>query len=98
MVQTSEVRIGHDAANGLNSTQRKRVDAERKRLEEEADAAKEWRLKIDEARNKGEQYADKSEFKWSLSEIDNLMTDDKVRWARLSEQFFRVDKWSVCRG
>jgi hypothetical protein len=21
-----------------------------------------------------------------------------VRWSRLSEQFFRVDKWSVCRG
>ena len=20
------------------------------------------------------------------------------RWSRLSEQFFRVDKWSVCRG
>ena len=23
---------------------------------------------------------------------------DGVRWSRLSEQFFRVDKWSVCRG
>jgi hypothetical protein len=23
---------------------------------------------------------------------------EKVRWARLSEQIFRVDKWSVCRG
>ena len=22
----------------------------------------------------------------------------KVRWPRLSEQFFRVDKWSLCRG
>jgi hypothetical protein len=21
-----------------------------------------------------------------------------VRWSRLSEQIFRVDKWSVCRG
>ena len=21
-----------------------------------------------------------------------------VRWPRLSEQFFRVDKWSACRG
>jgi hypothetical protein len=21
-----------------------------------------------------------------------------LRWPRLSEQFFRVDKWSVCRG
>jgi hypothetical protein len=23
---------------------------------------------------------------------------DEQRWCRLSEQFFRVDKWSVCRG
>jgi hypothetical protein len=23
---------------------------------------------------------------------------ERVRWARLSEQIFRVDKWSVCRG
>jgi hypothetical protein len=22
----------------------------------------------------------------------------KVRWSRLSEQFLRIDKWSVCRG
>jgi hypothetical protein len=24
--------------------------------------------------------------------------DGKVSWSRLSEQLFRVDKWSVCRG
>ena len=23
---------------------------------------------------------------------------EKERWSRLSEQIFRVDKWSVCRG
>ena len=23
---------------------------------------------------------------------------DELRWFRLSEQIFRVDKWSVCRG
>jgi hypothetical protein len=23
---------------------------------------------------------------------------NKERWSRLSEPFFRVDKWSVCRG
>jgi hypothetical protein len=23
---------------------------------------------------------------------------EKVRWSRLSEQFLRIDKWSVCRG
>jgi hypothetical protein len=22
----------------------------------------------------------------------------ELRWSRLSEQFFRIDKWSVCRG
>jgi len=25
-------------------------------------------------------------------------TDDVENWSRLSEQLFRVDKWSVCRG
>jgi hypothetical protein len=24
--------------------------------------------------------------------------DRHLRWSRLSEQIFRVDKWSVCRG
>jgi len=24
--------------------------------------------------------------------------DEWVNWSRLSEQLFRVDKWSVCRG
>ena len=24
--------------------------------------------------------------------------DGKKRWSRLSEQIFRVDKWSLCRG
>jgi hypothetical protein len=23
---------------------------------------------------------------------------DDERWSRLSEQIFRIDKWSVCRG
>ena len=27
-----------------------------------------------------------------------MLAMDKLRWPRLSEQFFRVDKWSVCRG
>jgi hypothetical protein len=25
-------------------------------------------------------------------------TTGSVRWSRLSEQIFRVDKWSACRG
>jgi hypothetical protein len=52
-------------------------DAEIARLEAEAEAAKRWRLKIEEAQTKGVQYAEKAEFKWSLSEVDNPMTDDK---------------------
>ena len=34
-------------------------------------------------------------------ETSNLIGSDKVegkRWSRLSEQNFRVDKWSLCRG
>jgi hypothetical protein len=23
---------------------------------------------------------------------------EQLRWSRLSEQIFRVDKWSLCRG
>jgi hypothetical protein len=25
-------------------------------------------------------------------------TDNDLRWSRLSEQIFRVDKWSLCQG
>jgi peptidoglycan hydrolase-like protein with peptidoglycan-binding domain len=51
--------------------------ADRDRREAEAQAAKQWRLKIDRAHVLGEQSATKSELKWSLSETDNPMTDDK---------------------
>jgi hypothetical protein len=27
-----------------------------------------------------------------------LLGRHQVRWSRLSEQIFRVDKWSLCRG
>jgi hypothetical protein len=30
--------------------------------------------------------------------LDVTVGSLQVRWARLSEQIFRVDKWSVCRG
>jgi hypothetical protein len=26
------------------------------------------------------------------------LTYDTLRWSRLSEQVFRIDKWSLCRG
>jgi hypothetical protein len=40
----------------------------------------------------------------SASDVDNiyalyaLTRSTTQRWFRLSEQIFRVDKWSVCRG
>ena len=34
-------------------------------------------MKIDEARTKGREYASRSEVKWSLSAVDDPMTDDK---------------------
>ncbi|HXV31815.1 MAG TPA: hypothetical protein VD840_15935, partial [Sinorhizobium sp.] len=32
----------------------------------------------------------------SDNEIDRLISE--VKWSRLSEQIFRVDKWGLCRG
>ncbi len=57
--------------------ERRKQEAQTRRLEAEAEAARQWRLKVDEARVKGQQYADKADFKWSLSETDNPMTDEK---------------------
>jgi chemotaxis protein methyltransferase CheR len=31
----------------------------------------------------------------SIAEVQNQL---QVKWSRLSEQIFRVDKWSLCRG
>ena len=64
-------------ATRLAAEAKAKQDAEDARLVAEANAAREWRRKIDEARIKGGQYADKSEFKWSLSAVDNPMIDDK---------------------
>jgi peptidoglycan hydrolase-like protein with peptidoglycan-binding domain len=52
-------------------------DAENARLEAETEQAKQWRTKVDEARTKGVKYAGTADTKWSLSEVDNLMIDDK---------------------
>ena len=35
----------------------------------------------------------------TIGMITEVMTDDETEsWSRLSEQFFRFDKWSLCRG
>jgi hypothetical protein len=69
-----EARVARMAAEAKDRQDKQ--DAEKNRLEAERDVAREWRRKIDEARRKGGQYAGESEFKWSLSEIDNPMIDD----------------------
>jgi hypothetical protein len=55
----------------------RKAEAERARREAEAEAARQWGLKVDEARTKGAEYAKKATFRWSVSETDNPMTDDK---------------------
>src|SRR5262249_44986652 len=39
---------------------------------------------------------DEAFLKLVLKGVDALMVSQ--RWSRLSEQFLRIDKWSVCRG
>ena len=34
----------------------------------------------------------------ALGRISILFESGIQRWSRLSEQIFRVDKWSLCRG
>jgi peptidoglycan hydrolase-like protein with peptidoglycan-binding domain len=52
-------------------------NAKRDRVEAESDAAKEWGRRVEAAREKGTQYADQARTKWSLSEQNNPMTDEK---------------------
>lgn len=53
------------------------IDRDKKRLEEEAAKAAEWRRKIEEAQQKGAEYAKANDLNWSLAEKSNPMTDDK---------------------
>ena len=82
--QDAEAKAKQDAQAAAETREKQaaaeakaKQDAENARLEAEAKAAKQWRQKVDEARVKGGQYAEKAEFKWSLSETDDPMTDDK---------------------
>jgi hypothetical protein len=51
---------------------------------------------------RGDKGAGKSAIYSLLAAKSNELFDKKIllikRWSRLSEQSFRVDKWSVCRG
>jgi peptidoglycan hydrolase-like protein with peptidoglycan-binding domain len=60
----------------IAAEKRAREEAERRRLEAEAEAAKEWARRVDEARTKGVPYAAQAGAKWTLSEKPNPMTDD----------------------
>ena len=53
------------------------LDQEKKRLEDEAAKAAEWRRRIDEAQKKGAEYANATDLKWSLLERTNPMTDEQ---------------------
>jgi peptidoglycan hydrolase-like protein with peptidoglycan-binding domain len=72
-----EARIAAERQAAQAAAEEKaRRDAEEARVAAEADAAKEWRRRVDESRSKGPQYAARAGINWSLSEEKNLMTDD----------------------
>jgi peptidoglycan hydrolase-like protein with peptidoglycan-binding domain len=73
----AKAKAEQDAQIKAAAEEKAKKDAENARLEAEAKAAKEWRLKVEEAQTKGGQYAEKADSKWSLNEADNPMTDDK---------------------
>ena len=73
----AEVKAKQDAQVRAAAEENAKRDAENARLQAEAKAAKAWRLKVEEAQTKGSEYAGKANFKWSLTEADNPMTDDK---------------------
>ena len=53
------------------------IDRENKRLEQEAQKAAEWREKVEEAKKRGAEYADKTrDLTWSLTEQMNPMTEE----------------------
>src|SRR5262245_322311 len=53
------------------------IDREKKHQEEEAKKAAEWREKIEEAKKKGPEYADRTrDITWSLTERTNPMTEE----------------------
>jgi len=60
-----------------SSEEAERKEEADKQIEKEAERNKEWREKIDEAHTKGLEYAKKRESKWSLTETNNPMTDEK---------------------
>ena len=73
----ADAKAKQDAEAKAIADAKAKQDAENARLEAEAEQAKQWRVKVDEARTKGTNYAEAGGSKWSLSEVDNPMIDDK---------------------
>jgi flagellar biosynthesis GTPase FlhF len=73
-----QAKARQEALAAQAAAEQKAKEEERNaRLEAEAEAARQWRLNVDEARVKGDEYAKRGISKWSISEADNPMTDDK---------------------
>jgi peptidoglycan hydrolase-like protein with peptidoglycan-binding domain len=75
--ETERVAIQEAAKRGEEQAKRATIDREKRRLEGEAAKAAEWRGKIEEAQQKGIEYAKANDLNWSLAEKNNPMTDDK---------------------
>ena len=74
----AQKRAEEQAKRAEEKAKQDAIDREKKRLEEEAAKATEWRRRIDEAEKKGAEYAAKwLELKWVLDERTNPMTDEK---------------------
>ena len=77
-IAARQAKARQEALAAQAAAEQKAKEEERNaRLEAEAEAARQWRLNVDEARVKGDEYAKRGISKWSISEADNPMTDDK---------------------
>jgi hypothetical protein len=72
-----EEKAKQDAIERERARQEQAKRDEEKRLEQEAQKAAEWREKIEEAKKRGAEYADKTrDLTWSLTERMNPMTEE----------------------
>jgi hypothetical protein len=75
----ADAKVQQERAEAEAKLQRERAvreaaDRENARLQEQAQKAAEWQSKIQEARQKGSDYAKATDLKWSLTEKVNPMT------------------------
>ena len=73
----AEARARQDALDAQKRAEEQKKRDEEKRLEEEAKKAADWREKIEEAKKRGPEYADRTrDLTWSLTERINPMTEE----------------------